>query len=498
MEFSENEYEELIEELFSKHPSVQNAGFKAGAYKPGLDGMKEFDRSLGEPWRSYRTIHVAGTNGKGSVSSMLAAALSARGLRVGLYTSPHLLDFRERMKIVRGGKFEMPDKEFVWEFLHSGQTDGLSFFEITTGMAFKWFEREKVDIAVIETGLGGRLDSTNIIRPELSIVTSIGLDHCALLGDTRAKIAYEKAGIFKSGVPALVWGHDAETSSVFEEVAGRVGSPLFFADEMEPGVDENALVEKLDLQASCQRVNLHTVLCALRLLGSGSSGGCTQTGSSNSESGEEDRSAGACSGGILPEQLEAISRAAAITGLHGRWEILRREPLVIADIGHNPQALKLNFQRLEELAGGLQKASCIAGKCDTASCVAEDKHGSATAENGNGSSGNTSNIVRERSGRQISIVYGVMADKDLEGIAPFMPLNAKYYLCAPKTERSLEVEKLHHELSRMRPDLNLRACPSVAEAVGSALHDASPGSIIYIGGSTFVVAEALVSNTLNH
>ena len=454
MIFEEKTYERLVSELFDRHPSVQSAGFTAGAYKPGLEGMMRFDSALGHPWQKFRTIHVAGTNGKGSVSSMLAAALAASGLRVGLYTSPHLVDFRERIKIIdfRGQTassailraprsshrcaalavppfteprvatvlpeeqsdplYSMIPKEAVFDFLTGNVIEGLSFFEITTGLAFKWFADQEVDAAVIEVGLGGRLDSTNIIEPELSIVTSIGLDHCAMLGDTRAAIAGEKAGIFKPGVPALVASRDDETAPVFEEKAASVHCPLFFADDFKEADEEE--IRSLDLQGPCQAMNLRTVLSALELLG------------------------------INPD-MKAISSAAAITGFHGRWERILDNPEAICDIGHNPAALEINFGRLKEL------------------------------------------------GRPLVIVYGIMADKDLDGIAPLMPAGAEYILAAPGTERALKVDALHSRLEVLRPDLRISAAGSVAEAVEKAIGIASgiPGSLIYIGGSTFVVSEAV-------
>ena len=314
--YDENAYSALLERIYSITPSVQNVGFSGDAYKPGLAGMQAFDARLGQPWKQYRCIHVAGTNGKGSVASMIAAALAGieaagggsaaggsdagggpdagggstaggpRGLRVGLYTSPHLVDFRERMKVVTAGGWAMPSREEVWEFFQTylcdaaGELDthSLSFFEMTTGLAFWWFARQGVDVAVIEAGLGGRLDSTNIITPELAVITSIGLDHCALLGSTRAEIAAEKAGIFKPGVPALVASEDPETAPVFREAAARVGAPLHFADSVAPetlaamfpdgpALDEAAILSRMDLRGPCQKQNLHTVLVALSLLG---------------------------------------------------------------------------------------------------------------------------------------------------------------------------------------------------------------------------------------
>ncbi|MBO4447776.1 MAG: bifunctional folylpolyglutamate synthase/dihydrofolate synthase [Bacteroidales bacterium] len=408
-------YRELVEDLFSRHPSVQGSGFSTGAYKPGLDGMRAFDAHLGLPWKAYPCVLVAGTNGKGSVSSMLCSAFAAKGLRTALYTSPHLSDFRERMKVLGpDGRLLMPSEDWVAAFLlsNSSAMEGLSFFEITTGMAFQWFREQGVEMAIIEVGLGGRLDSTNIISPVLSIITSIGLDHCALLGDTRAKIAAEKAGIFRSGVPALVSSRDAETLPVFERIASDLGVPLYFAD----GVDGGSLLQRLDLKGPCQKENLRTVLKALELL---------------------------CPGESVPE--EAIATTAARTGLRGRWETLQTSPETIADIAHNPPALKLNFRRLEQM------------------------------------------------GRPLFIVFGIMADKDLESVSALLPASARYYLAAPATLRSLAAGELEKRLALLRPDLDCRSFASVADAVKQAVADAArtKNALVYIGGSAFVVSEAL-------
>ena len=313
------DYSSVVESLFERHRSVRDSGFSGDAYKPGLDAMLSYCDFLGHPERKFRSIHVAGTNGKGSVCSMLAAALASRGLRVGLYTSPHLVDFRERIKIIGplataslsdarqavgheipwppaaseregpaplgvGGKeraaraegfqsnlpasgawlAEMIPEEAVCEFMQRYDREGLTFFELTTGMAFWWFAQQGVDVAVIETGLGGRLDSTNVITPELSVITSIGLDHCDLLGSTRAEIAAEKAGIFKPGVPAVVWGRDQETQPVFELTAADIGAPLYFAEDYPIFYTAETLT--LDLYGPCQDINLRTVLAALTIL----------------------------------------------------------------------------------------------------------------------------------------------------------------------------------------------------------------------------------------
>ena len=404
MNYTNEQYNRLLEELYNRHPSVQNTGFTAGAYKPGLAGMERFDAALGHPARQFRSIHVAGTNGKGSVSSMLAAALSATGLRVGLYTSPHLVDFRERIKLVEPDGWSMIPREEVFRFLTENELEGLSFFEITTGLAFWWFAAQQVDVAVIEVGLGGRLDSTNILTPELAVVTSIGLDHCALLGNTRGAIAAEKAGIFKPGVPALCGQHDDETAPVFEARASVVPCPLFFAEDFDVELFDT------DLTGPCQAANLRTALAALELLG------------------------------VEPDR-EALAHTAARTGLRGRWERLCENPEVICDIGHNPPALEINFRRLRE------------------------------------------------SGRPLLIVFGIMADKDLDGIKPLLPRDARYFLVAPKGERALPADRLAARLE----GFDCTVCGDVKDGVRQALEAArsTPGCLLYIGGSNFVVAEAV-------
>ena len=514
-----NRYIEKLDWIFHRFPSVQKSGFAKGAYKPGLEHIEAFAERLGHPEARLRAVHVAGTNGKGSVANMLAAALSALGYRVGLYTSPHILDFRERMRIISpaasasnfapsaaagccpaedlprfalhpgfrcaqatrsqaaGGQGlcrTQPDcgatlisEEEVMAFLEEYEQDfvglDLSFFEITTGMAFKWFADQEVDFAVIEVGLGGRLDSTNIITPLISVVTSIGLDHCDLLGDTRAKIAGEKAGIFKHGVPALVSTRDDETAPVFERVAAQVGAPLHFADEMDARGQawRDETLAAMDLQGDCQRENLRTVCAALEIL--------------RPDAPQEDWNA----------MRSAIERTAAIADFHGRWEALSRNPLTICDIAHNPPALKVNFGKLDRMLD--------AGECDA-----------------------------------LIIVYGVMADKDLGSIMPLMPRRAEYVLVEPRSARSMKIDELYRRMAEYR-ELSLScettsavieapnggrgsggyvprridkqrapvAARSVATGVKLALDRAAELSaqgrkpLVYIGGSTFVVSEAI-------
>ncbi len=313
-------YEEKIEKLFTRTPSFQNVG--AAAYKPGLDTMLQFDSLLGNPGRGLRCIHIAGTNGKGSVSSFLATALSGGGRRIGLYTSPHLVDFRERIKIVSENGFEMIPREAVEEFLDTCdnfiESRQPSFFEITTAMAFRYFASVGVDLAVVECGLGGRLDSTNIVTPLLSIITNIGLEHCAFLGDTLGKIASEKAGIIKPGVPVVVGEINPETRPVFEKAAAERGCDLVFA----PEIDCRLSADGLDLPGGYQRQNLATVAAALDILRSRY--------------------------GIVADTSRLL-RTAHLTGLRGRWEKLSSRPDIICDIGHNAHGLRQVFDQLRKV-----------------------------------------------------------------------------------------------------------------------------------------------------
>lgn len=429
MPFSECAYEKMTEELFRRFPSVQKTAFQT-AYKPGLERMEAFAAALGHPERRFRSIHVAGTNGKGSVANMLASALSSAGIRTGLFTSPHLLDFRERMRIA--APLQLISKEYVFDFLQQWwpwiEENELSFFEITTGMAFRWFADEGVEAAVIEVGLGGRLDATNILTPVLSIVTTIGLDHCAYLGNTLAEIAAEKAGIFKRGVPALVGESQPETQPVFEEKA-RDFCPLRFADAALPDLYRfaNMLVTpEMDLKAPAQKKNLKTVLTAIEMLQSLPGFQALQN---------------------IPAALVGISQTARRMGFRGRWETLRTRPDVICDIGHNPQALEESFKTLR---GYLEQ-----GRYGT-----------------------------------LYIVYGVMADKDLPAILPLMPREAIWLFAAPKTDRALPAADIFHAYKAAGgPYASTYA--SVQAAVEMALSDADEDDLIFIGGSTFVVAEAL-------
>ena len=440
--FSHAAYSAAVSELFVRFPSVQNQGF-ALAYKPGLERMESFDELLGHPSRSFRAIHVAGTNGKGSVANMLASALSAIGLKTGLYTSPHILDFRERMRVRDAEGLRLVSEEYVFNFLKEWESSftelKLSFFEITTALAFRWFADEGVDVAVIETGLGGRLDATNIITPVLSIITTIGLDHCELLGNSLAEIAAEKAGIIKPGVPALIGKTQEETALVFEEKSWMV-SPLYFADRMNPGLwhRRKEILKAMDLQSEVQSENLRTVLAALDLLRDLP----LFSGLSDSET-------------IVP----ALVHTAARMGFHGRWERLSSNPYVLCDIGHNAQALSHNFAQLRGLV----------------------------------ESGRFSSLI---------IVYGVMADKDLDSIIPLMPNDAIYIFVSPQTPRAMPAAEIQRRCARQRSFVvpSVRQGVQMAVALAQNLSEQTSRSasaesvvppLVYIGGSTFVVAEAI-------
>ena len=440
MSFDRATYDRLLEEIFVRFPSVQSSSFDK-AYKPGLGRMEEFVDALGHPERKWKSIHVAGTNGKGTVASMIASVLSSCGYKTGLYTSPHLVDFRERARIPGAG---LVPREYVMDFLTKWKPwfirNDLSFFEITTGLAFSWFADSGVDVAVVEAGLGGRLDSTNVITPELSVVTSIGLDHCQYLGSTKAAIASEKAGIFKVDVPALAGESDPEAAPVFEAKA-RDFCPLAFADRLEPSLWPRCgeILREVDLCGPCVENNLRTALAAVDIL--------------KGRPGFERLSDG-------DAVVEALKHTARRTDFHGRWEKLDDSPLVIADIGHNPAALKFSFDRLR---GMLKRGECSS----------------------------------------LTIVYGVMADKDLDSILLLMPEDAHYIFTAPSTPRALPAEDILSRWKAFRASKGLdarKACvaASVRDAVLLALslaretsagNDAPP--CVFIGGSAFAVAEAL-------
>ena len=473
MGFSEEKYEEMLEKLFVRFPSFQKAG--ASAYKPGITGMEFIDQLMGHPHRNYHTIHVAGTNGKGSVSNMLASVLSACGLKVGLYTSPHILDFRERMRVV-GSVSYCVSREYVYDFVGRWQETfdhlDLSFFEITTIMALQWFADEKVDAVVLETGLGGRLDSTNIVTPILSVITNIGLDHCDMLGDTLAEIAFEKAGIIKPRVPVVIGESNPETDPVFERKVlytnmpepcfmgnrSEIMSLLTFADKTEPFMwsDHESILAQMDLQGAYQRKNLRTVLAALDVL----SGTCCNFAAKPCQVVSFLGAPVTFSPENRARWKDAIINTAGRTDFHGRWEKLSDKPLIICDIGHNEHGLRHNFAQLEAMRAD--------GICS-----------------------------------DIIIVYGAVADKDVDSVLHLMPQDAIYIFTQARSKRALPAEQIYEKFAAGRRDMEyVYVVPDVAEAVQKALEVAAQLAasgenavpLIYIGGSTYVVSEAVENN----
>ena len=456
--FSEESYEKMIGELFCRFPSFQKVG--AGAYKPGIANMEFADQLMGHPHRNYGIIHVAGTNGKGSVSNMLASVLAASGKKVGLYTSPHILDFRERARIIderSEGSFTMIPKEYIWNFVHQWKDTfdhlDMSFFEITTLLAMNWFSDMEVDIVVLETGLGGRLDSTNIVTPILSIITNIGLDHCDMLGNTLPEVAFEKAGIIKPKVPVVVGESHPETDPVFERkvLYTNLPEPMFmgdrpmimslltYADKVEPSLwpDHDDVLSRMDLKGEYQRKNLRTVLAALDVLSSAKAVELTDAA------------------------MPAIISAAARTGFRGRWETVSDDPWTICDIGHNEHGLKYNFAQLERM-----KAE---GQCT-----------------------------------DIIVVYGSVADKDVDAVIHLMPKDAAFIFTQANGKRALPASKVCEKYLAFcaetgRSAENVHVADNVPEAVAMARKIASEiknvcthaRPLVYIGGSTYVVSEAV-------
>ena len=384
----------------------------AAAYKVDVSNTLKLMAHLKEPQSSFKSVHVAGTNGKGSTSHMLASVLQDAGYKVGLYTSPHLKDFRERIKL--NGKM-MPEQKVV-NFIENHRSffeeNQLSFFEMTVGLAFDYFKNEKVDIAIIEVGLGGRLDSTNVINPEVSVITNIGLDHTQFLGTTLAEIASEKAGIIKSKIPVVIGEAKPETTAVFIDKARKEKSPILFVEE------EEIPEFKTDLLGNYQIKNYKTAYATLGVL--------KQKGWSISNKNIEN--------GFL--------NVAKNTGLQGRWQLLNKSPKVICDTAHNIEGLSLVLNQLKK----------------------EDFD-------------------------QLHIVLGVVADKNLDAILPLFPKNAIYYFCKPAVVRGLAEAKLQQKARGY--ELIGASYVSVSEAYKSAMTAAKAKDLIFIGGSTFVVAEIL-------
>lgn len=426
-------YKETLDYLFRSLPAYHRVG--AAAYKANLDNTHAMMRHLKHPEKALNVIHVAGTNGKGSVSHFLASVLHRAGYKVGLYTSPHLVDFRERIRI----DGEMIPCERVVDFVEEHRSffvaQELSFFEMTVGLAFDYFRHEQVDYAVIEVGMGGRLDSTNVVHPLLSIITNIGFDHTQFLGNTLAKIAGEKAGIIKHGVPVIIGETQPETQQVFINKAKSMGAPILFADqhyrvEERHDGDVRMLADAWrdgepflrgihsPLDGLYQRKNLATVLAALDLLNG--------------------------MGFKMTKKMwrEGIANVITDTGLHGRWELLAKRPTIICETAHNAPGI-------EELCAKLR-------------------------------------FMRYR---QLHIVYGCVNDKDYSQILEMLPSDAHYYYTRPSVQRGLDEKTL--QTAAMRLGRKGEAYPNVQEALGAARKEAHATDLIIVTGSIFLVADLL-------
>jgi dihydrofolate synthase/folylpolyglutamate synthase len=400
-------YQETLDWMFSQLPMYQRQG--KAAFKKDLTNILEFSKELNFPENKFKSIHVGGTNGKGSTSHMIASVLQEAGYKVGLYTSPHLKNFTERIRI-NGCEVE---QQFVVDFIEQNKgflaDQGLSFFEMTVGMAFQYFAEQKVDIAIVEVGLGGRLDSTNIITPEVSVITNIGLDHTQFLGETLPEIAFEKAGIIKKNTPVVIGEKQAAVEKVFLEKARTLNAKITFASYADEDFDT-------DLLGDYQKYNAKTAVKAIHRL----------------------------EGFLIDDDQikKGLLNVVRNTNLKGRWQILNNNPKVICDTAHNKEGLSIVMKQLKK------------EKFDN-----------------------------------LHIVLGVVSDKDLETILPLFPIDATYYFCQPGIPRAMDVK----ELKAKAADFNLigEEFESVNQAYISAKENASTKDVIYVGGSTFVVAEVL-------
>ncbi len=423
------DYKETIEYLFNSAPLFQNIG--AGAYKEGLYNTKVLDEHFAHPHLSFKTIHVAGTNGKGSCSHTIASVLQEAGYKVGLYTSPHLVDFRERIRVNGKPISEQYVIDFVeherafFEPLHP------SFFELTTAMAFKFFADEKVDVAVIEVGLGGRLDCTNIITPDISVITNISFDHVQFLGDTLAKIAGEKAGIIKPNIPVVIGETTPETKPVFISKAEEQNAPIIFAEEQDEVMGECLLAKggfdyqtktfgliTAELGGLCQTKNTRTIIEALKqLIGKGYR--------------------------ITRQNVaDGFASVCKNTGLMGRWQKLSDKPKVICDTGHNVGGIQYIVKQLE-----LQEYD------------------------------------------NLRIVMGMVNDKDISTVLSMMPKHAVYYFTQASVKRAMPCRDFKAKAAGY--GLEGDAYPTVRQAYEAALHDASQNDLVFVGGSSFIVADLL-------
>lgn len=426
-------YEETIQYLFNSAPLFQHVG--GAAYKEGLSTTHILDAHFNHPHNQYKTIHIAGTNGKGSCAHTIAAILQHTGLKVGLYTSPHLVDFRERIRI----NGEMMPQQYVIDFVEEERSffEPLhpSFFELTTALAFKYFAEQHVDVAVIEVGLGGRLDCTNIISPILSVITNISFDHTQFLGNTLTQIASEKAGIIKHKVPVIIGECNAETRPVFEHKAHEVEAPILFAEDNKEVLSSefsDLFGHKLrhyttrsfgdiygELTGECQIKNANTILCALHSLSKIFS--------------------------VTHEDITyAFEHVCEMTGLRGRWQILQEHPTIICDTGHNTGGWQYLAHQLAQIA---------------------------------------------TSGNKLHIVFGMASDKDIERVMSTLPHEACYYWTKASVKRATSEQTIANIATKY--DLHGKTYSNVAKAYEAAVNNASTNDYIYVGGSSFIVADLL-------
>lgn len=433
-------YQETCKWLFCQTPNYESQG--NSGYKVGLDNMLELDRHYGNPHHNFKCIHITGTNGKGSVSHTLAAILQVCGYKVGLYTSPHLLDFSERIRI----NGQPISESYVTDFIENGkslfESLGNTFFEIATEMAFNYFSDNEVDIAVVEVGLGGRLDSTNIIAPILSVITNVSLDHMHILGSSVEQIAIEKGGIIKDNVPVVIGEASDKIRPVFEALAKERHAPIVYAEDAKEVLKAEIISDgcgiyyttasygsfKGELCGSYQIKNARTILSVLEEL-------ARQDYLCRPQS-DEARIA------VQKEVGEGFLHVCEITGLKGRWQTVDTEPVVICDIGHNVAAWEHLSSQLASLQGG-----------------------------------------------QLHIVFGMVDDKDVYGVMSLMPKNAIYYFTRPTTKRALPEQSLQVFASQF--GLNGSCYSSVGEAFNAARKTARKNDFIFVGGSNYVVADFL-------
>ena len=400
-------YKETLKWMFSKLPMYQRQG--AAAYRSGLDKIKLLDLYLGHPHKNFKSIHIAGTNGKGSTSHIIASILQTAGYKTGLYTSPHLLDFKERIKV--NGKEISPEEVMI--FINSNkpyfEKENFTFFEMSVALAFWYFSKVNVDYAIIEVGLGGRLDATNIITPVLSIITNIGLDHTQFLGKTHQKIALEKAGIIKNRVPIIIGEKDIKTEKIFKDVSRKSKAPLYFAKK-------TTKYFASDLKGFYQKKNIQTVITALN-----------QLPSFNLDN------------SIIKKGLK---RVVDNTGLKGRWQVLQNSPKVILDVGHNKEALRSIARQINEI-----------------------------------------------SYNKLYLVMGFIKEREVDSLLSLFPKEASFYLSSPNIERAMPLPILKKLLKHL--DLKINYFKSIPIAYQTAISNSDTDDLIFVTGSTFVVADIL-------